>query len=103
MLEATVRQAIDPKWSGESAEIAFLSTAGSAEQQPAALKSPPEKSDPNRERAAVIIAAVYDMLERNDAKGAYKSFDREKSFLKKNLEKDMYDILNATVTQAYQK
>jgi hypothetical protein len=46
---------------------------------------------------------VYDKLERNDAKGAFKSFDKEKSFLKKYLEKDMYDILSATVTQAYQK
>lgn len=105
MLEATVRQAIDPKWSGESTEIAYLSTTESAEQQPAAPKNltAAGKNDPNRERAAVIIAAVYDMLERNDAKGAFKSFDREKSFLKKHLEKDMYDILNTTVTQAYKK
>jgi hypothetical protein len=107
MLETTVLQAVDPTWAGESAEIVFLTPASSAAQQSggpdAGDKNNPPKNDGNRGKAEAIIAQVYDMLEHNDVQGAFKRFDREKSFLKKNLDKDAYDMLNATVSQANQK
>lgn len=107
MLETTIRQIMDPKGESGSGEIAYLVPATAAEQQPAALtaaaKSPEKKGDGKSEKAAEIIAKVYDMLEHNDVRGASKQFDRERSFLKSSLDKETYDMLNATISQAVQK
>jgi hypothetical protein len=96
LLENTVLQAIDPKWAELSLDIAYLSAAPAGAQ---ALTETP-KADKNREKAETIIASVYDMLERNDLKGAEKQFNREKSLLKDYLDKESYGVLAATVSQA---
>jgi hypothetical protein len=107
MLETTVKQVNDLKGESGSGGIAYLVPATAAEQQPAAsntaAKSPEKKGDANREKAAAIIAKVYDMLERNDVRGASRQFDREKSFLKNSLDKETYDMLSTTISQAIRK
>ena len=104
LLENTVLQAVDPKWAESSLEIAYLSAVPNGIQPsavadggaPAALP----KADKNRGKAETIIAKVYEMIEHNDVKGARKQFKGEKSFLKKYLDKEAYDVLAATVSQA---
>jgi hypothetical protein len=109
MLENTVLQAVDPKWANISLEIAYLTPASSGTQPPLSGLSAAEadkatpKSDKNREKAEGIIAKVYDMLEHNDVNGAARQFTSEKSFLRAYLEKETYDVLTATVSQASQK
>jgi hypothetical protein len=107
MLEATVLQAVDPSWASLSAEIAYLTPASSAAQQPTAAgesgKKEPPTIDENRGKAEGIIAQIYDMLEHNNAAGAVKRFEKEKSFLKNNLDKDAFEVLLTTVSQASQR
>ena len=107
MLETTIRQIMDPKGQSGSGEIAYLVPATAAEQQPApsnAAAKSPEKTDGGKsEKAAEIIAKVYDMLDHNDVRGASKQFDKERSFLKSSLDKETYNLLNTTISQAIQK
>jgi uncharacterized protein YjbI with pentapeptide repeats len=104
MLEATVKQAAGPQWESKSDDIAYL-VPKAGPKQPVALK-PSEQNKViegggNREKAMDIIAKVYELLERNDAKGAYERLDRDRPFLKTYLDKEAYDVLNATIIQAY--
>jgi hypothetical protein len=102
LLENTVLQAVDPKWAESSLEIVYLTAAPNGTQLSAADGGAPAaspKADKNRGKAETIIAKVYEMLERNDVKGARKQFKGEKSFLKKYLDKEAYDVLAATVSQ----
>jgi hypothetical protein len=106
LLENTVLQAVDPKWAESSLEIAFLSAAPNGTQlSPSDIEAPTgvpaatPKADKNRGKAETIIAKVYEMLDHNDVKGARKQFNGEKSFLKKYLDKEAYDVLATTVSQ----
>jgi hypothetical protein len=105
MLEGTVKQVVDPRWEADgSEEIAYLAPIID-NKKTAATMPPPSPANPaeaNNGKATEIIARVYEALERNDVKSAFQRFDRERAFLKANLDHDAYTILNETVSSAYQ-
>jgi len=98
MLEGTVKQVVDPAW--EIGEIAYLVPADEGHQK-AALPSSTAIDAGGTAKAMEIIAKVYESLEKNDVKAAYKRFDRERRFLKVNLMPEAYTLLDETVTSAY--
>lgn len=105
MLEGTVKQVVDPKWeTGGAEEIAYLAPVAEPQKfsnaSPAATSKTP---DANNSKAAEIIAKVYESLEKNDVRGAFQRFDREKPFLRANLDQDAFSILDQTVSSAYQR
>lgn len=104
MLEGTVQQVVDPEWVTDgSDEIAYLTPVAEKAKSPVAAASP--RANPSEEingKATEIIAKVYEALERNDVKSAFQRFEKERAFLKANLDPDAYTILNETLSSAYQ-
>jgi hypothetical protein len=106
MLDGTVRQVVDPKWEagGGPGEIAYLSPVTEQRKGSAASPVVPTKNgDNNNGLAQEIIGKIYESLERNDVKNAVQRFDREKSFLRANVDQDAFTILSETVSSAYDR
>jgi hypothetical protein len=97
MLESTVREAGDPKWATGSDDIFYLEPVNNGGSVAAKkLETPPGE----RGRAMAIITEIYEMLERNDNRGASQRFEEEKAFLARHLDKEAYNMLSVTVAHA---
>lgn len=59
------------------------------------------KQDVNKEKAQQMVISIYDMLEKNDINGAYNKFNDNRKPLQKYLDKDVFQMLETTITQAY--
>ncbi|MBN2037252.1 MAG: hypothetical protein JW768_10965 [Chitinispirillaceae bacterium] len=97
MLESTVREVGDEKWSAQSDDIFYLKPVDNGKSTAAPkAQSPPG----NRERAVAIITEIYEMLERSDNRGASQRFEKEKPFLARYLDKEAYNMLSVTISHA---
>jgi len=56
-----------------------------------------------RGKAEAQMADIYAMIEKNNIKGAYKRFRKQKKRLNKYLDGESYQMLEITVTQSYEQ
>ena len=54
----------------------------------------------NQERAQSEIIQIYEMLEKNNIKEAIDRFQKNRTPLQKYLDKEVFEMLEMTVTQA---
>jgi hypothetical protein len=96
MLDATLNQSASESSGTSSGAIAYVSAVSEPESVPVSnqLKS-------NQQRAQEEIIKIYSMLEQNNPEEAYNRFQKIRTPLKKYLEKEIFDMLEASVLQAY--
>lgn len=55
----------------------------------------------NREKAQQMVISIYDMLEKNEINDAYNRFNANRKPLHKYLDREVFEMLETTVIQAY--
>jgi hypothetical protein len=99
MLESTVNKTRDPNWDAAGGQIYYLTPDSQHSSASTAPGTAGSSANANREKAMAIITDIYGMLGRNQEAEAQGRFDREKTFLKTYLDKEAFEMLNATVAQ----
>ncbi len=57
------------------------------------------RNDDKREKASIIITAIYTMIDQNNLEDAVGRFNRERQFLRATIDKEVFNILESTITQ----
>ena len=71
-------------------------------RQPVAVATEPVSPEDNFSRAQEEIMGIYTMLEQNDVDRAYRRFQMNRTPLRKYLSPEAFNILEMSVTQAYE-
>jgi hypothetical protein len=94
LLEVTAGQLLDPKWVTTSNKIQLVANCTQATPGTA---TPSSLAERNREKAKAVIETIYEMLGRNDIRGAMQQFDDEEAFLQAYLDKEAFTMLGEAV------
>ena len=96
MLDATLNRSASEPSVGSSGSIAYVSAVSETEPVPVS-----SQIKANQQRAQEEIIKIYSMLEQNNPEEAYNRFQKIRTPLKKYLEKEIFDMLETSVLQAY--
>lgn len=97
MLSMTLNQSVSESSGNSSGAITYISSVNETK----ALTPVQSQAKSNQERATEEIVKIYSMLEKNRPEQAYNRFQEIRNPLKKYLDKEIFDMLEASVIQAY--
>jgi len=98
ILEITIE---NPEQFGTESNVAYIVEKKEEMPPPAPqTASSDENLRKNQERAQSEIIQIYEMLEKNNIKEAMDRFQKNRTPLQKYLDKEVFEMLEMTVTQA---
>lgn len=108
ILESTLQQSLAPAPSQTALAVSYIPTSAPpappkavSSTTAASTYSPDEVLRVNQEKAQQEIIQLYSMLEDNQIEAAYNRFNKIRSPLQRYLDKDVFEMLESTVIQAY--
>lgn len=97
ILETTIKQSLNPPPAEKAVSVSYISNV--PESTPAYSQDQILKA--NQQKAQDEILQLYNMLENNQINEAYSRFKKIRSPLQRYLDKEVFAMLETTVTEAY--
>lgn len=97
ILETTIKQSLNPPPAEKAVTVSYISNV--PESTPAYSQDQILKA--NQQKAQDEILQLYNMLENNQINEAYSRFKKIRSPLQRYLDKEVFAMLETTVTEAY--